>query len=319
VTWLHDPVKSRRGFAAFIDEHKDQLRATTPSSNVLEAIGEADVLIVHKEQVPAEAVATAPPLRLVQHLGRDARGLPMETIRSRGIVATATPLVNYSTVAEQAWATILALLKRLPDQREYIDSGAYVNQWGAYHPQSRVVSDLTIGFVGMGEIARPMATVAAAFGMRILYWDQTRFHDLESRWNMEFVSWEEIWSVPDVVSLQLALNEQTEGIVDARTIGSMKPGALFQNSARGRLVDEDALVAALQSGTLGGAALDVFATEPLPLTNPLRELARSEPNRVILTPHSAAQGPWTWVRDSQALWLNVRRFLDGEPVHHVIS
>ena len=318
LTWLYDPEASRRGFAAFIDEHGTILQDQRDRPALVETIASADVLITHKVTVPSNAIAAADHLKLVQHLGLDYRGLPIATLREKACTVTATPLINYSAVAEQGWATILALLKCLPDQQRYMSSGEYQNGWGAYHPGTRILSDLTIGFVGMGEIARPMARIARAFGMRVLYRDILRMSGLESSIGIEMTAWDEIWKQSDVVSLQLALTNQTTEIVRAREFDWMKPDAIFQNSARGKLVDETALIDALVAGKIGGAALDVYFEEPLPFDSPLIDLHNRYPGKIILTPHSAAQGPWTWVRDSQELWLNVRRLLDEAPILHVI-
>jgi len=319
LVWLYDPVKSQRGFRAFFEENRQFLRPVTDVQDLVDALADAEFMVLHKERLPAEAVNGVAKLRLIQHLGSDYRGLPIEAAKALGIPAAATPLINYSAVAEHVWATILGHLKRLPDQRAYMESGEYLREWGAYHPGVRIVSDLTIGFLGMGEIARPVARVAQAFGMRVVYWDIERFPDLEARYGMEFVEWDEIFRQSDVLSVQLALNEQTVGIIGAREFGLMKPTALFTNTARGKLVDETALIAALESNAIGGVALDVFAEEPLPIDSPLHAMQKADPSRVILTPHSAAQGPWTWIRDSQEIWFNVRRVLDGEPIRHAIA
>jgi phosphoglycerate dehydrogenase-like enzyme len=135
---------------------------------------------------------------------------------------------------------------------------------------------------------------------------------------MTFTGWDELFATSDVISVQLALNPQTEGIVGAREIGLMKPTTLFINTARGTLVDQDALTAALVNGRIGAVALDVFAEEPLPPDDPLLALHDGADERVTLTPHNAWQSPWTWVRDSQELWLNVRRSLCGEPIRHLV-
>ncbi len=152
-----------------------------------------------------------------------------------------------------------------------------------------------------------------------MYWDIKRFPDLEEKLGVEFLEWDEIFQQSDVLSVQLALNEHTEGIIGAREFSLMKPTSLFINTARGKLVDEQALIDALESEEIRAAAIDAYAEEPLSVDSPLHALHEDKQHRVTLTPHSAAQGPWTWIRDSQELWFNVRRVLDGEPVKHLVS
>ncbi len=118
--------------------------------------------------------------------------------------------------------------------------------------------------------------------------------------------------------MQLALNDQTQGIIGAREIGLMKPTSLFINTARGKLVDQPALTDAVANGRIGGVALDVFYDEPLPVDDPLLDLHDLPGDRVTLTPHDAWQSPWTWVRDSQEIWFNVLRSLKGEPLEWLV-
>lgn len=319
LTWLYDPEKSRRGFASFIDEHGDGLRAVDSVEVLTDTLADLDVFVLHKEMLPAQALDRADNLRLIQHLGSDYRGIPLGAARAKGIPTAASPLVNYSAVAEHVWAMLLSSIKRIPATQQRMMTGDYMDQWGPFSPEVRILSDMSIGFLGMGEIARPMARVAQAMDMRILYWDIVRFPDLEARYGMEFVDWETLFSESDIVSTQLALNEQTAGIIGSHEFAMMKPTATFTNSARGKLVNEPDLVAALQNGTIGGAALEVFYDEPLPLDSPLHALHKADPNRIILSPHSGAQGPWTWVRDSREIWDNVRRLVDGQPLKYIVE
>ena len=317
LVWLNSADAPYPPFGPLYADFAGSLRFTQSLDDIVAEIANADYLVLHKERLPAAAVESANQLRLIQHLGQDARGVPLEAARARGIPVAATPLVNYITVAEQVWAYILNWAKRLPALRTHMQSRAYLDSWHGF-PGTQYIGDLTLGLLGMGEIGRPAARVAKAFEMPVKYWDLERFPELEAAYGMEYVEWDEIFVTSDIVSVQLALNAKTEGIVGAREIGLMKPTALFINTARGKLVDQAALTDALENGRIGAIALDVFAEEPLPADDPLLALHDGADERVTLTPHNAWQSPWTWIRDSQELWLNVRRSLQGEPLRHLI-
>ncbi len=317
LTWFNSADAPYAPFGQLYTDYEGSLIFTRDLGEITEAIEDADYLVLHKERLPAEAIARAKNLRLIQHLGQDYRGVPVEAARSRGIPVAATPLVNYITVAEQVWAYILNWAKRLPALRAHMASRAYIDAWHSF-PGTLYLGDLTLGLLGMGEIARPIARVAQAFSMRVRYWDIERFPELEAAYGMEYVEWDELFASSDILSVQLALNPQTEGIIGAREIGLLKPTALFINTARGKLVDQAALTEALAAGRIGAVALDVFAEEPPPADDPLLRLHDGADERVTLTPHNAWHSPWTWVRDSQELWLNVRRSLRGEPIHHLV-
>ncbi len=318
LTWFNSADSPYAAFGQLYADYDGAIRFTQDADEVGAAVQDADFLVLHKHSLPGEYIESASNLKLIQHLGQDYRGVPMDAARSRSIPVAATPLVNYITVAEQCWAYILNWSKRLPSLQQQMASRAYVDQWGLF-PDTHYLGDLTLGLLGLGEIARPIARVAQAFDMPTLYWDIQRFPDLEERYNLTYVSWDDLFSQSDIVTTQLALNPQTEGLIGAREFGLMKPTALFMNTARGKLVDQSALTAALANGQIGAVALDVFAEEPLPTDDPLFDLFDPTSERLTLTPHNAWQNPWTWVRDSQELWFNVRRALGDEPIHHLVS
>lgn len=282
-------------------------------------IADADFLVVHKNDVPPAVLQKGARLRLIQHMGWDARGIPLDTAAAMGVPVAATPLVNYLAVAEHAWALMLNLLKRLPAQRAYMDGRDYLTLGWGQVPGVQMVRDQTLGLLGFGEIARPMARIAHAFGMNCLYWDIVRFPDLEAEHHVEYVAWEELFRSADVISVHLAINPQTERIVGRREFGLMKPNALLINTARGKLIDPDALLEALRSRRIAGAGLDVFYDEPLPADHPLHDLHMDPRYNITLTPHTAWQGHWTHIRDSLEIWHNVLRVLRGEPVQHRIG
>jgi phosphoglycerate dehydrogenase-like enzyme len=304
-------------FDAIFKEYPVALHQVQTIEALTECIDKVEILIVHKETLPAELLSQATNLRFIQHLGLDHRGVPVGAARARNIPVAATPLINYLAVAEHSWALILNHLKRLPAQRAHVKTRAYLDYWGRF-PGLKLVRDQTLGLLGFGEIARPLADMAVASGMSTFYWDIKRFPELEERYGVSFLPWQELFETADVLSVHLALNEQTQGIIGAKELSLMKSTSLFVNTSRGKLVDEAALIKALQRGQIGGAALDVFAEEPLATNSPLHDLHEADGFRVTLTPHTAWQSPWTWVRDSQALWFNLLKFLEGKPLDYLV-
>jgi phosphoglycerate dehydrogenase-like enzyme len=299
--------------------HAAQVRHVTNAGELLTNLPDADFLIAHKVLIPSAVLREGKRLRLVQHLGLDYRGIPLDAVGELGVPLAATPMVNYLAVAEHGWALILNHLKRLPQTRPYVQRREYVSYWGVFPPGLQLARDCTLGLLGFGEIARPMARIARSFDMRVIFWDIMRFPGLEEDYGVEWVPWEQIFRQADVLSVHLALNEHTHKIIGRREIDSMKPAAFFVNTARGKLVDQAALVDALRERRLGGAGLDVFYEEPLPVDDPLHALHDDLSHHVTLTPHDAWQSVWTHVRDSQVLWRNVKYVLDGLPIEHRVA
>ena len=306
-------------FAEIFADYDVHLQRVHDVEELSRHIETADYLVIHKNHVPPEVLLRARKVRLIQHLGLDYRGIPMDAARALGVPVAATPLLNYLAVAEHAWALILNHLKSMPAQREFMRSRAYLaRQWGP--PEGiQMVRDQTLGLLGFGEIARPMARIGRAFGMRVIYWDGVRFEQLEPQYDVSYVPWEQLFREADVISTHLPITPHTQGIIGRREIGWMKPNALFVNTARGKLVDQPALVEALRERRIGGAGLDVFDPEPPATDDPLHVLAEDLSYHVTITPHSAWQGPWTWIRDSQEIWFNVLRSLRGEPIQFLVS
>jgi D-3-phosphoglycerate dehydrogenase len=221
-------------------------------------------------------LAECPSLRLISIWGTGTDNVDLAACRARGVTVANTPGVNANAVAEHALALMLAITRQIPA----MDRGVRAGEW----PRALLVQleGKTLGVIGLGAIGRRVATLGAAFGMRVLAttWgpDGGRAESVGAR----YVPLETLLRESDVVSLHLRLSAETTGMLDREHLALMKPSTFLINTARGALVDRDALVAALRSGTIAGAGLDVFHHEPIGAGDPLLSL----PN-VVLTPHNA--------------------------------
>ncbi len=265
------------------------------------AIGETNVLWHSLKPVTAAVIARAPKLRLIQKIGVGVNTIDLEAAKARGIAVCNLPGANSRAVAEMALLLMLACLRRL---RELDASVRTPGGWHAAMALQDKFGELggrTVGLVGFGSIPQQLAGWLAGMGVRVVYSSRTA-----KDCPCERLPLPDLLACSDIVSLHVPLTEETRGLVNAQALATMKPGAILVNTARGALVEETALLAALSSGRLGAAGLDVFAEEPPPVTHPLLAL----PN-VVAAPHVAWLTQETWERSLAIAVENCRRLEAG--------
>jgi D-3-phosphoglycerate dehydrogenase / 2-oxoglutarate reductase len=271
-----------------------------------QALRECRALIVRNQTpVTAELLAAAPELEVVGRAGVGLDNIDLKAAQRAGIVIASTPDQNAISAAELTLGMILALARMLPAANGDTKAG----NWSRQKFLGIELYGKTLGIVGAGKIGYLTARRAMAFGMNILAYDPYLSPDnvLLSDLRAELVSLDELLGRADVVSCHLPATPQTAGLMNRERFALMKPGALFVNTARGAVVVEPDLLAALKSGALGGAALDVRAAEP-----PEKGELEALPN-VILTPHVAAFTREAQERVTRAICQDVARVLEGKP------
>jgi phosphoglycerate dehydrogenase-like enzyme len=268
---------------------------------------EAEVLWHVLKPASAELMAAAPKLRLIQKIGTGLNTIDLDAARARGIAVCNLPGVNAPAVAEMTLLLMLAALRRLP----LLDAATRAGDGWALDPslqdQFSELGGLTVGLVGYGAVPQALAPALQALGCRILYTASARKSGVLGSYRRL----SPLLAESDVVSLHLPLTPKTERIIDASALARMKSGAVLINTARGGLVDHAALIAALESGRLGAAGLDVFAEEPPPPDDPLFAF----PN-VVVAPHVAWLTTGTFDRALVKAAENCRRLAQGKRLLH---
>ena len=266
---------------------------------------DADVLLHVLERVTAAVIEQAPRLRLIQKLGVGVDTIDLEAARARGTAVCNMPGANTRAVAELTLLLMLATLRRLCELDRQTRAGK------GWTLESELLDNLgelggrTVGLIGFGAVGKCLAPMLRGVGANVVYTSRTETH--EAVWTL--ASLPTLLSNADVVSLHLPLTSGTAGIINERAIDMMKRGAILVNTARGGLVDHDALYRALAAGRLRGAGLDVFDSEPVSPAHPLLQL----PN-VIATPHVAWFTRETLQRGLAVFAENCRRLRAGEPL-----
>lgn len=245
---------------------------------VAAALADVDIVLAMRERTPfpADLLERLPRLRLIVTTGMGNAAIDMAAARARGIDVCGTRGA-VGPAAELAWGLLLSVMRRIPQEAAHLRSGAPPWQ----RTLGRDLMGRTLGVVGLGKLGSRVARYGRAFEMEVLGWTRT---DAANRCAALGITpaptLDALLSRADAVSLHLTLTPETHHIIGARELGLMRPDAVLINTARGGLVDETALTAALSEGRLGGAGLDVFAVEPLPADHPLRRLPT-----VVATPH----------------------------------
>ena len=247
------------------------------SEDIPSVLGDAAIAVVDHSFVPTDIARRCPSLRHVVFLGTGARSyMDIEALAALGIEVHTIKGYGDTAVAECAFALMWAAAKGFAR----MDRGMRQGQW--LRTDGMQLTGKTLGLVGFGGIAAELARLALGCGMRVRAWNRSA----KSHPGVEFVDLQTLLADSDVLSLHLLLNDETRGFLDRQRITAMKAGAVLINTARGALVDEDAMVDALRSGHIAHAGLDVFVTEPLPPEHSLAGL----PN-VTLSAHSAFRTP----------------------------
>lgn len=277
-------------------------------------LAEADAAIVAATPLTAEHVAAAGRLRIVHHQGVGYH----DTVATAALAARGIPLAITSGgttvgVAEHTVLLILAALRRLPFADAELRQGRFLTNALRFH--SRELAGRNVALVGAGRIGQAVARRMRPFDVTLSYYDPLRLPvETENAFGLSYLPLRELLAGADIVSLHLPVTAQTKQLINAGTLALMRPGAFLINTSRGGLVDETALIEALRSGNLAGAALDVFSPEPPQAGNPLFAM----PN-VVLTPHIAAGTRDAFLEKMGFIFANLRRFWRGEAVEDLVD
>ncbi|HWP46025.1 MAG TPA: D-2-hydroxyacid dehydrogenase family protein [Candidatus Limnocylindrales bacterium] len=271
---------------------------------VAERLKDFEIIVAMRERTPfpKTLLERLPRLKLLVTTGTRNASIDMEAAAKLGIVVSGTGLLIQPT-AELTWGLILALLRNIPYEDQAVRSG---------HWQLRIGIGLhgkVLGILGLGKLGSQVAAFGKAFGMSLLAWSQNLTPERAAQCGATLVGKEELLSRSDIVTIHLVLSDRTRGLIGARELALMKPTAYLINTSRGPIVDEKALIEALEKGTIAGAALDVFDIEPLPLDHPFRRLKNT-----VITPHIGYVTKETYEVFFRDAVEDIQAFLAGKPV-----
>lgn len=285
--------------------------AVTEQDQILERVQGMNVVVTKEMPVSGETIAQFPDsVKLICEAGTGYNNIDIEAARAKGITVCNIPAYSTERVAHTAIMMILNLSSTMQVQQAMLTKGDRSNFTKCLQVNHVEVNGKVLGVIGAGTIGREVIKVAQALGMKILAYTRTPRADEE---NLKYVSLEELLKESDYISLHCPLTPQTRHIINKDTIAMMKPTAFVINTGRGALIDEPALIEALQKGQIAGAGLDVQETEPPAQDNPLYDM----PN-VILTPHMGWKGLETRQRLVAILAANIKGFIEGKP-QNVVS
>ena len=279
----------------------------TPFDQTIARIGGAEIILTNKTPITAEVIAACPALKYVGVLATGYNVVDVEAAKARGIVVTNIPTYGTQAVAQFVFALLLEICHHVAHHNQAVQEGRWSNGrdfcfWD--YPLIELAGK-TMGIIGYGRIGRATAAIAKAFGMQVLAYDAYAE-------GPELTTLEEVLAGSDVISLHCPLSKENTGMINAGTIAQMKDGVILINTSRGPLVNEADLRAALLSGKVAAAAVDVVSTEPIRMDNPLLGL-----ENCFITPHIAWANKESRQRLMDVAVSNLASWLDGNTVNNV--
>lgn len=292
------PYWSRLSGRATVDVFRDTV---TDEDALVRRLAPYEILVLIRERTrfPASLIARLPALQLLALTGRNSGHVDVAAATARGILVTETEGSGVAAM-EHTIGLMLATVRRTPQEDRALREGRWQTGIGVE------LSGKTLGILGLGRIGSRIAAFGKLLGMRVLAWGPTLTEERAAAGGVTCVPLDTLFRESDVISLHLRLSERTRGLVTARHFSLMKPSAYLINTARGPLVDEAALVAALREGRIAGAGLDVFDVEPLPPGHPLLAL-----ENVVLSPHMGYVTQEAYHIFFRQVVENIESYLDG--------
>ncbi len=274
--------------------------------DVSKELGDSDFILVGMRKITEELLAHCKQLKLVQRFGVGYDTVDLAAARARGIPVANVAGVTSVSVAEYTICVILSLLRRIPAYDRLVRNGEWSG--GLSNDENYELCGRTVGIVGFGAIGQALARRLVGFGVKTLYTDMVSApRELEAELHAEKVSLDELLAQSDIVTLHVPFTDSTKNLIGKKQLANMKPTAYLIDAARGGVVDEDALVDVLNQRTIAGAAVDVFAHEPLPAEHPLMEARNT-----VLTPHIAGPTHEMQRRVFDFAFGNFKRVASGE-------
>ena len=281
---------------------------TETEAEVIARIGDSEIVLVNKVPITETILDACPNIKLICVQATGYNFVDCKACAARGIPVTNVPTYGTAAVAQFTMALILEMCHRIGLHNHSVHQGDWCKAESFCYwltPQMELAGK-TLGIIGFGRIGRAVGSLAKAFGMKVITYNRSESE--EGRKIADYVGLETLFTQSDIISLHCPLFPETEKIINAANIAKMKDGAMLVNTARGGLVDEEALVEALESGKLRYAAVDVVSQEPMKADNPLLKT-----RKCIITPHIA----WAPVESRQRLMdcveENIRAYLNGAP------
>ena len=285
----------------------------TPQDKIKERIAEAEIIFTNKTPLSEEIFRDCPQLKYVGVLATGYNVVDVESAREHDVVVTNVPGYGTTAVAQHTFALLLEMCNHVAEHNDAVKSGEWSQApdfcfWNS--PVTELV-DKNIGIIGYGSIGQKSGELAQAFGMNVLAYEPGLTED-DTPEGVEAVTLEELWAKADVITLHCPLFDETREIINEETISQMKDNVLIINTARGKLINEQDLAAALNQGRVAGAAVDVLAEEPAQMDNPLLNAENT-----IVTPHIAWAAQESRQRLMDIAVNNLAEFLEDDPINIV--
>lgn len=292
--------------------HSYREYSTTSREQIVAHCADADIVITNKVPFDAVTLAALPRLKMLAIAATGYNHIDLAACRHQGIAVANIRHYGDETVAEHAFMLMMTLMRNLPAYQRDVAAGVWQNatQFCHFGAPIRDLKGATLGIFGSGGIGQAMALRARAFGMQVQFGERKGAEAVREG----YVSFDTLLATSDVISLHCPLNDSTRNLIGERELQAMKPGAVLVNTARGGLVDEEALVAALKYGQLGGAGFDVLSVEPPRDGNPL---LKARLPHLIVTPHVGWASREAMDRLAAQLISNIEAFLLGERQHRL--